>query len=257
MWAQNLGDAGSCMREFRPEIFAECTSKNPVCRKNKNAHSTQWLSASSLDPKMERVPFGQTLSHEESRQKYISRCVVCESIFKLVVKHSMNNEPPSCGISEFYKFQLERKSMPLSSSMDNYYPEAQDIAMDVIEDNLEIDLELAENPCANIDYAAGKPNPFYQGYSFWQISHKNFGIGTSSESASSCLTRFSPTPILVCNREGCRYPNKHINYWQMNTNEERTSNLVEFWESEKFASRCSVCRRPPAKYYKRNARGYY
>ena len=26
--------------------------------------------------------------------------------------------------------------------MDNFYPEAQDIAMDVIEDNLEIDLEV-------------------------------------------------------------------------------------------------------------------
>ncbi|XP_063692967.1 uncharacterized protein LOC134824895 [Bolinopsis microptera] len=168
---------------------------------------------------------------------YISRCIVCESIYSLVIVHS-DDDQPSCpedqivvtpeGKEEYLEYEVachpgdENRRVPSKAA-----PYGQD--------------------CQDAD------TPWY-GYSFWQISDGNFGLGVTSESAAACLTKFSMLPIVKCKemapgREMCTISKDSTvkSYWQMKEGEESEINNIEFYDSERFFKRCAVCRRPEAK----------
>jgi hypothetical protein len=210
-WAQNLGDAGSCMREFRRELFAECAYDK--CFRYSGQHKTNWL-AVAADPGdydfVRSLPRGG-FNTQEKIDQYISRCVVCETIFKLVVVHSKTRQNPRCP--------------------DDYNP--------------------VKNPSRHIPNGNGAPvEEMWHGYSFWQVSSYNFGMGANSESAASCLTHFSPTPIAACESASCKIAmtDRTRNFWQM-SQEVAVNDYEDFFESTTYISRCTVCRRPEAPHF--------
>jgi len=94
----------------------------------------------------------------------------------------------------------------------------------------------------------------WHGYSFWQISDGNFGLGVTSESAAACLTKFSHLPIIKCRElapgvEMCQISKDSTvrSYWQMKDGVDADVNNIEFYDSERYFKRCTVCRRPEAK----------
>jgi len=148
---------------------------------------------------------------------YISRCVVCESVFKLVVVHSMNSTIPSCPA----------------------------------------DYEVVDNPSRNLPSVVNSQltSRKWEGYSFWQFSQDYFGLGVNSEQPASCLMYFSPTAIARCDVEGCNIEmnDSTRNFWYMNVQRgenEDYDDYKEFFDSKNYISRCTVCRRPEAKYFK-------
>merc|ERR1711988_860031 len=83
-WSQNLGVAGSCMRAFRKEFFSECSSEE--CFRYPESHRTNWLAIAAEPGETDFVDRSLPRRRFKSKSdidKYLSRCVVCETIFKL------------------------------------------------------------------------------------------------------------------------------------------------------------------------------
>jgi len=168
--------------------------------------------------------------------RYISRCVVCESMYSLYIVHS-DEDKPAC-------------------------PATQVVQTGDSEEVLEY--EVACRPSNDPNRLPNQSPPYGQecqagdeawyGYSFWQISDGNFGLGVTSESAAACLTKFSHLPIIKCRElapgvEMCQISKDSTvkSYWQMKATAESDVNNIEFYDSERFFKRCAVCRRPEAK----------
>jgi len=220
-WAQNLGDAGSCMRNFYTAQYAECSAQDPQrCEAGTDSHKTAWLTVAA-EPDNANINrdlprYKMKLNRKKAElMTYISRCVVCESVFKLVVVHSMSSDIPQC-------------------------PK---------------DYEVVNNPSRNIaDVAASKvTSKKWEGYSFWQFSQDYFGLGVNSEQPASCLMYFSPTAIARCDVEGCNVElnDSTRNFWYMNVARKGADeeDYKPFEQSRNYISRCVVCRRPEAKYF--------
>merc|ERR1712078_730989 len=90
-WSQDLGKPGSCIPEFYPGFFTQCTID--TCYSANEGHKTTWLATAPeflTDDSSRRLPRGKLKmsSRREELLNLISRCVVCDTIFKMVVVHS-------------------------------------------------------------------------------------------------------------------------------------------------------------------------
>jgi len=220
-WSQNLGDAGSCMRNFYTAQYSECSAQTPQkCFGGTGNHRTAYLTVAAEPDERDfksNLPYGKLkLSRKkELLMSYISRCVVCETVFKLVVVHSMNSTIPQCPSG----------------------------------------YEKVPNPSRNLPSVVNSKftSKLWEGYSFWQFSQDYFGLGVNSEQPASCLMYFSPTAIARCDVEGCNIEMNDAtrNFWYMNVKKgEAGDDYEEFFDSSNYISRCTVCRRPEAKYFK-------
>jgi len=90
---QHLSKPGSCWRDFYPMSVMKCQRENCL---NSDQDYSYWMTT--------RVPKQQSCSAfypdgdigvAEARDKYISRCVVCVSDYKLVSYHSFTANPPT------------------------------------------------------------------------------------------------------------------------------------------------------------------
>jgi len=84
---QDLGFAGSCVRKFSTMPFLFCDFNNVCHYANRNDKSF-WLSTNENIPMMPVEEF--------AIQKYISRCVVCETPANVIAVHSQQVEIPEC-----------------------------------------------------------------------------------------------------------------------------------------------------------------
>jgi len=217
-WTQNLGDPGSCMLNFKPEFFGTCSDNGngeSTCERNIDQHSTMWLSIASLDGNQDEflddLP-SRGLDYDRAKN-YVSRCVVCESIFRLTVVHTRSNTHPA---------EVENHACPTG-------------------------YQIVPNPNKHINPGVAEEN--WCGYSFWQVSSDKFGVGTQADSQGSCLLDFSQTPLVSCNNEECRLKKRTRNTWLM-SDTQRDSDYKSFGESGPYVSRCVVCRRPEAKLFR-------
>ena len=87
--AQDLGDAGSCLRAFTTMPFMFC-NLNQQCNVASRNDYSYWLSTS------EPMPMTMENVRGADIEKYISRCVVCETPTDVMAVHSQDAEIPEC-----------------------------------------------------------------------------------------------------------------------------------------------------------------
>jgi len=141
--------------------------------------------------------------------QYISRCVVCETIFKLVVVHSMKNEVPEC--PEGY----------IGAKSPNRFIPTQD----------------------------PRASKWWVGYSYWSVSMDNYAIGSNVAQPASCLLYYSPFAVAECDVEGCKLQsNGQKSMWLMDAKKkpEAGQDRQSFRNAHSYTSRCRVCHRPEA-----------
>merc|ERR1719473_2047315 len=115
--------------------------------------------------------------------QYISRCVVCESIFKMVVVHSMTNEIPEC----------KEGFVPAASPNRNY----------------------------DYEFEGQEGEQEWVGYSFWENNIDKYSLGLITDKPASCLLHYTPTAVGECNIEGCNFHTGKSNTgWLMDHNTE-------------------------------------
>lgn len=90
---QHLSKPGSCWRDFYPMSAMKC--KREECL-NSDQDYSYWLTTKVPEQQScsAYYPSGD-VSVEEAKEKYISRCVVCVSDYKLVSYHSFTASPPT------------------------------------------------------------------------------------------------------------------------------------------------------------------
>lgn len=84
---QDLGTAGSCLKQFSVMPFIRCDINN-VCNFAQNNDLSYWLSTTL--PLPNKPITGQDI------KKYISRCSVCEAPANVIALHSQSDEIPHC-----------------------------------------------------------------------------------------------------------------------------------------------------------------
>jgi integrin beta 8 len=87
--SQDLGAAGSCLKNFNTMPFMFC-NLNEQCNVASRNDYSYWLSTS------ESMPMTMENIRGADLEKYISRCVVCETDTQLLAVHSQDEEVPSC-----------------------------------------------------------------------------------------------------------------------------------------------------------------
>jgi len=211
-WSQDLGKSGSCIPEFYPGFYSQCSIDN--CYSAAEAHKTTWLATAPeylTDDHADRLPRGKlklASSRRDELLSYISRCVVCDTIFKMVVVHSMTNQIPDCP-----------DGFVTAASPNRFIPSA-----------------VQSNE--------------WVGYSFWEVSLDNYAIGVITDQPASCLLYYSPTAVAECDVEGCKLKSSdQKSSWIMDTTKdlaEETENRRVFSAARDYVSRCRVCHRPEA-----------
>lgn len=86
---QDLGQSGSCLRQFSTMPFMFCNLNN-VCSYAENNDDSIWLSTA------EPMPMTMTPIPAREMEKYVSRCAVCETKTRLIALHSQSMEIPDC-----------------------------------------------------------------------------------------------------------------------------------------------------------------
>lgn len=86
---QDLGQSGSCLRQFSTMPFMFCNLNN-VCSYAENNDDSIWLTTG------EPMPMSMTPIPAREMEKYVSRCAVCETTTKLIALHSQSMEIPDC-----------------------------------------------------------------------------------------------------------------------------------------------------------------
>lgn len=218
-WNQQLGDGGSCLENFFPGFYSNCDGFN--CRAGNEDHGTVWLATAQYNA--DEVPRRKLdmIRNEVELKNHVSRCVVCETIFKLVVVHSMSEDVPQC-------------------------PEGYE--------NVESPNRELNNPHPGMMIS----ETHWIGFSFWEVAVDNFAIGIKTEQPASCLPYYSSITMAQCDVEGCRLRSDTAHsFWMMDTQnigkEKKLNNGVlvndqpPFQETKKYVSRCKVCRRPEAR----------
>jgi len=214
---QQLGDAGSCMENFFPGFYGMCDGME--CKAGNEDHKTVWLATAMFGA--EGPTRKLTMKRREVELKnHISRCVVCDTIFKLQTVHSYTSKVPECP--------------------DRYVP--------VASPNRDIAAQNAQH--------LQDPN-LWIGFSFWEVSVDNYAIGIQTEQPASCLLYYEPLLMASCDVEGCRLESDSSHaFWIQDTAriaKEKADNngvlqndMPPFQETKEYVSRCVVCRRPEA-----------
>ena len=83
----DLGSSGSCVEEFYPIPFIECSGPTN-CDYFNGGDYAMWLTTTTINT--------GGISGISNILPYISRCSVCKKSAKLVVKHSLSTTVPSC-----------------------------------------------------------------------------------------------------------------------------------------------------------------
>lgn len=86
---QDLGQSGSCLRQFTTMPFMFCNLNN-VCSYAENNDDSIWLTTG------EPMPMSMTPIPAREMEKYVSRCVVCETTTRLIALHSQSMEILDC-----------------------------------------------------------------------------------------------------------------------------------------------------------------
>lgn len=86
---QDLGQAGSCLKQFTTMPFMFCNLNN-VCSYAENNDDSIWLTTG------EPMPMSMTPIPAREMEKYVSRCVVCETTTRLIALHSQSMEILDC-----------------------------------------------------------------------------------------------------------------------------------------------------------------
>jgi len=215
---QQLGDAGSCMENFFPGFYGMCDGME--CKAGNEDHKTVWLATAMFGA--EGPTRKLTMKRRETELKnHISRCVVCETLFKLEIVHSHSETVPECPTG--YEL-VQSPNRLIESKHDEEHLQSKDK---------------------------------WVGFSFWEVSVDNYAIGIKTDQSASCLLYYSPLVMAQCDVEGCRLrtDNSHA-FWVMDT-----ENIIKDKEAQggvfrndmplyqatkKYVSRCAVCRRPEA-----------
>ena len=86
---QDLGQSGSCLRQFSTMPFMFCNLNN-VCSYAENNDDSIWLTTG------EPMPMSMTPIPAREMEKYVSRCAVCETTTRLIALHSQSMSIPDC-----------------------------------------------------------------------------------------------------------------------------------------------------------------
>ncbi|GFO06154.1 collagen alpha-1(iv) chain [Plakobranchus ocellatus] len=86
---QDLGTAGSCLRRFSTMPFLFCNI-NTVCNVASRSDYSYWLSTTEEMTRMMNPVSGPQV------ERYISRCVVCETPSPIIAVHSQSMMVPNC-----------------------------------------------------------------------------------------------------------------------------------------------------------------
>jgi integrin beta 8 len=86
---QDLGSAGSCLSKFSTMPYLYC-SLNKQCRFASRDDNSYWLSTD------ESAPINMQVIRAGDVERYISKCVVCETDTNLMAVHSQSEEIPNC-----------------------------------------------------------------------------------------------------------------------------------------------------------------
>jgi len=94
--AQSISEPGSCWREFYMNPLQLCNTAS--CQISKNEY-TFWMPTADIPDTVDvGEHYPQALRYDDENQaeilKYISRCVVCVSDYKLMAVHSYRNQNP-------------------------------------------------------------------------------------------------------------------------------------------------------------------